>query len=534
VTILPSRPRRKLTTDEWAVLIVLMAFLLGFWLRVYQALDSRYPLNDGGMFLTMINDLRGNAYRLPAYTTYNHSAIPFTYPPLPFYLAASVSDLTGLAVFDLLRWLPAIASCLCLIAFYFLADTVFERDKLKAALATAAYAFVPGAIYWTLMGGGLTRAFGQLFLLLTARQAYLLFTRRAVRHHLGMTLFASLLILCHPEAALQAAAFCFLIWLIRARSKTAFLDGLLVAAGTALLTSIWWVPMFRDHGVGPFLSAAASGGTGTASSLAVLTFNFTQEPLMTLLAALGFLGIFVTCAQRKYLFAAWLVIPFLVDPRSKFTVAAVPISLLAAITLADLVFPILFSIEKRGEALKNYGPFESRMGRIFLITFLVYIFFADFLAMVQVAPARIDAGNIQAMKWVRSNTDPKSQFILLTGQQLWACDPVQEWFPALADRTSLTTLQGQEWLLRGSFGTRQTGLQDLQACESQSTGCLEQKARSMQMNFNYVYITETLPTSPCQASTNGRPSILDDLQLSPNFLKVYESDGVAIFKHRQG
>lgn len=534
MTVLPSRPKRKLSADEWAWLIVLMAFILGLALRMYQALDSRYPLNDGGMFLTMINDLRGNAYRLPDYTTYNHLAIPYAYPPLPFYLAALVTDLTGFAVIDLLRWLPAIASCLSLIAFYFFAATIFEGDKLKAALATAAYAFTPGAVFWTLMGGGLTRAFGQLFLLLTLRQTYLLFTRRAIRHTLATILFASLLVLSHPEAALQAAAFCILIWLIRARSKIAFLDGLMVAAGTALLTSIWWIPMFLRHGVGPFLSAAASGGTGSASSLALLTFNFTQEPLMTLLAALGFIGIFVTCAQRQYLFAAWLAIPFLLDPRSKFTVAAVPLSLLIAIALTGLVFPILASIENRSESLRKYGPFDSLTGRIFLIVFLVYIGFADYLAMLEVAPTRIDAGNIQAMQWVKTHTDPESRFIVLTGQQLWACDPVQEWFPSIADRTSLTTLQGQEWLLGSSFASRQDGLQDLQACENQSTGCLEQKARSLQMAFNYVYILKTLPTSPCHASTQSSPSILHDFETSPNYLNVYESGAVAIFKHVPG
>lgn len=531
MTILPSKPRKKLTGNEWALLILLVAFIFGLWLRTYQALDSRYPLNDGGMFWTMINDLRNNSYHLPDYTTYNHSAIPYTYPPLPFYLAAVTANVTGGGVMDLLRWLPAIASCLSLIAFYFFAAAVFEGDRLKAALATAAYAFVPGAIYWTLMGGGLTRAFGQLFLLLTTWQAYLLFTKRRIRHYLGTILFAGLLVLCHPEAILQAAAFCVLIWLIRARSKTAFLDGMVVAAGTALVTAIWWVPMLLRHGLAPFLSAAASGGTGTASSFGLLTFNFTQEPLMTLLGVLGFIGIFVTCAQRNYLFAAWIAIPFLVDPRSKFTVAAVPLSLLTAITLTNLILPLLGSIENRQEPLKTHEPFDSLAGRIFIMIFIVYICFADYLVMLQVAPTRIDAGDIQAMEWVKANTAPASRFILLTGQQLWACDPIQEWFPAIADRTSLTTLQGQEWLLGGSFAVRQDGLEQLQACENQSVSCLEQKANSLQMNFNYVYISKTLPTSPCNGSKKGTASILGGLLSSPNYLKVYETDEVAIFKH---
>ncbi len=47
-----------------------------------------FPLNDGGLFATMIQDLVNNRLLLPASTTYNGLDIPFAYPPLAFYVAA--------------------------------------------------------------------------------------------------------------------------------------------------------------------------------------------------------------------------------------------------------------------------------------------------------------------------------------------------------------------------------------------------------------------------------------------------------------
>src|SRR3712207_3523295 len=82
---------------------VALITLLSLYVRLMPALRAGFPINDGGLFYRMIEDLRLNVYLLPTYTTYNAADIPFAYPPLGFYLAGSITDLTGMHLLDVLR-----------------------------------------------------------------------------------------------------------------------------------------------------------------------------------------------------------------------------------------------------------------------------------------------------------------------------------------------------------------------------------------------------------------------------------------------
>ncbi|MDO9302752.1 MAG: hypothetical protein Q7T89_15305, partial [Anaerolineales bacterium] len=77
---------------NWSMLFLFTALLFGAVVRFVPAASNGFPLNDGGMFYTMIRDLQANHYILPQFTSYNFADIPFAYPPLGFYIAASLSD----------------------------------------------------------------------------------------------------------------------------------------------------------------------------------------------------------------------------------------------------------------------------------------------------------------------------------------------------------------------------------------------------------------------------------------------------------
>ena len=83
---------RNFKRDDFAKLLLFLAVLLGGWVRFYPPILAGFPINDGGMFDVMIQELRANAYKLPAITSYNFSGIPYAYPPLGFYLVALVSQ----------------------------------------------------------------------------------------------------------------------------------------------------------------------------------------------------------------------------------------------------------------------------------------------------------------------------------------------------------------------------------------------------------------------------------------------------------
>ncbi len=55
-------------------------------------------------------------------------------------------------------------------------------------------------------------------------------------------------------------------------------------------------------------------------------------------------------------------------------------------------------------------------------------------------------GDIQAMEWVGENIPPEASFFVVPSSTWWETDAVGEWFPALAERTNLLTVQGSEWL----------------------------------------------------------------------------------------
>ena len=77
--------------------------MIGFAVRLASALQTQFPLNDGGLFYDMIVDLQGADYSLPIYATYNQAEIPFAYPPLAFYVTGLLADLLHVTVLDLVR-----------------------------------------------------------------------------------------------------------------------------------------------------------------------------------------------------------------------------------------------------------------------------------------------------------------------------------------------------------------------------------------------------------------------------------------------
>jgi hypothetical protein len=61
--------------------------------------------------------------------------------------------------------------------------------------------------------------------------------------------------------------------------------------------------------------------------------------------------------------------------------------------------------------------------------------------------------------------------VVITGGY-WFSDQVSEWFPALANRASVATVQGYEWLGGTRWLRQQEANADLQACSTAVDACL--------------------------------------------------------------
>ncbi len=85
----------------------------------------------------------------------------------------------------------------------------------------------------------------------------------------------------------------------------------------------------------PSLRPSRTGGLNAPSAIVYVgLMTFTEEPLTTLVAALGVVGLLACLARKDYLLPLWLVVPFLVEPRNAATVAVVPVAFMAAVAAA--------------------------------------------------------------------------------------------------------------------------------------------------------------------------------------------------------
>ena len=517
---------------EAGILMAMAATIFGAWLRLFIPAIAGFPVNDGGLFYVMIRAIQQHGFQLPPYVHYNGIEIPFAYPPLGFYLGAALSNVFHVDATQILRWAPATILILSIPAFYFLSRTLLGTE-FKAGLATLVFAFTPRAITWQIMGGGLTRSLGLFLMLLALTSIYRLFINRDRRDLLLATLLSTLLSLSHPEAALQTIGLALLFWLFAGRDRQRTLLALYVALGTVAGSGLWWIPTLFRLGPEPFLAAAQTGAHSTLGILYPFFALITDEPLMTFIAVLGLLGFVICLAKKQYLLPAAYILPFIVEPRSAATYAMIPLALLASVSLADVIFPALAGMQH----VSPDQPLVSRAVQGSLLFILAYLFGSGFYYGGRLAATTLMPSDRAAFEWVRANTQTDSRFLILTGVEEVFCDSVSEWFPALTGRTSVTTIQGNEWLT-GSYRTASATQAITQHCllEGEPLGCVEDEAHKAGLNFNYVYVSKKVKVQNlCRvtATLPGHEGLVAALKSNPGYKPVFESELVAIFARQR-
>ena len=519
----------RTSSARWADLFLILAVLFGIMVRFAPTLLAHATINDGGMFYTMIDEIKGNGFGLPAYTAYNQLNIPFTYPPLSLYVGALLSAL-GIPTGEIVRWLPPLVSSLSILAFYWMARQMLG-SKATASIAAVAYALMPRSFSWYVMGGGLSRSFGILFLLLTCASAWILFSQPSWRR-LGLTAaFGAGAVLSHPETALHTLAACGLIWLFRGRNRRGSRDALLVAIAVLVLTIPWWATVVAQHGLDPIRSALNAGGHSGYFWTAWLTMDFAEERFVTVLTVMGLIGFMVQCISRQWFLPAWLLMPFVVEPRSATAIAALPLAILAGCGLADFIIPKVAALA--GGNTAEGSDWTAHMSRnkavrVVVAYVLVLAFLGAFTYDLSLATYVVPTSSRAAMQWIRQNTQTDGRFLVLTGRTDPFSDPSAEWFPALAQRTSESTIQGREWTLGAGFMPFLKDLSTLQGCLNGSPACLDDWATSHGVQFEYVYIEK-----PLEASAPTPSGLLTyQLRQDAAYALVFENSGVAVFQRK--
>ena len=519
--------KKSITRGEWSTLLLFLAIIFGAYIRFNPTILAGFAINDGGMFAVMIDDLRSNGYLLPAYTTYNQFDIPFAYPPLGFYFGAIVVDAFNSSVIQVVRWLPAFFASLSIPAFYLLAQRIL-KNKFQASLATVMFALVPRAFFWFVMGGGLTRSLGQVFLLLGLWAIVRLYEEgRRVDIFLA-GLLGGMAGLSHPEAAVHIFISALLLWLMLSRKRKSFVQSVFLSVIVVVSTSPWWATVIYYHGLEPLLSAMQAGGNALAI-FHLLFLAFAEEPYVSFVTVLAVIGIIHRLIHRDYLLPLWMAVPFLLAGRSAANLVIIPLAMLAAVGLGEVIFPALQASVK-GDAgdVSEVSPMERNV-TLYLILYLV---FSAYQFGFQLSSASLSKNDMDAMFWIKKNTPNESNFLVLTGTTSVACDAVSEWFPAISERHNPYTIQGQEWTLGEQFGSFITKSVEVQACVYDDAACLDEK--SALREIDYLYLKRRLSVNNCaplDSSTDFR-YFVEQIQLDGRFENVYENNGVLVLEVR--
>jgi hypothetical protein len=530
----PDRPPWPRIADLNLGFGLLIVVFISAVIRFLPLGGSDYPLNDGGLFAHMATDLARNGFSLPAFTTYNGEAIPFAYPPLGIYLTAVIAQGWGIDPAVVLRWLPAGLSAASVIALYLMAAELL-RSKWRGLVAAAAFAVMPRSYIWLIDGGGITRSLGLLLSLLALQQGIRMLRTHRPLHVLSTASLGGLTLLSHPQAALFLAGSLFVLLafhMFRGRTIAVVLQLALAGLGGLLVAAPWIVVVVANHGAAPLLSAGRAALDPVNGLGLLLGLSFADNPVLDLATALGVVGIFVRIARGQWMIPVWLLLTVMIDPRAGSTYATVPLALSVVPIVGELLQRMIPA--QGGAATLESDPMPrlvwTHRAASIVIALLLFATLrtAARTAVDPVAPLHgMQDDHAAAMKWVAANTETSARFAIVTGRT-WESDYLSEWFPVLAARTSVATVQGSEWRGIDTFLQRLSMYRQLQRCAGRTDTCLASWTRGWGESGAYLFIPKGRLFGPASA-IDCCAALRETLESSADYRVIYDGPGATVF-----
>ena len=528
-----SRNQKDLSSPVNSQGVALLATLLGAFVRCFYVFMSDFPLNDGGMFYTMVQDLQKNHFLLPAVTTYNLANIPYAYPPLPFYLAAFLNSWFKIDLIQILRFLPLIFSIATIPAFYWLAKQVLKNETQVGA-ATFIFALFSPVFTWQIMGGGLTRSPAFFFAVLSLAAYFKWAKSRHWKDLVLVIVFTSLTTLCHLEMLLLLCISYIVIFFFLQRSWKQLGQLALAALVTIVLISPWWGTVIFQHGISPFIQAMKVGRVSFLTTLSnILVLQPSQNINDIVFTLLGLAGSLLLISQGDWMLFVWWAAFVILDPRSTERSVTLPITLIAGIMLEQIIVWMkghLPDFKMKKNPVQEVGnPLQKNSVKLLIIVAIFFSFFTDLVVKYtsETLLNSLNFENRQAMDWVKANTSEDSDFLVIDYPSGWHVDMVGEWFPTLTERKSLLTGQGQEWLPMKAQAKTIKDLSEVSNCRMEGLSCLEDWLGKKDTPVDYFYFTSN---SQSTVSFEKYTSVLEaQMASSPDYALSYSNKDVRIY-----
>lgn len=488
--------------------------------RLYFILKSDFPLNDGGMFYSMILDLSNNNFKLPEFTTYNRSNIPFIYPPFSFYFATLLFTYTSISIINIIRFVPFILSIVSALIYYRFV-LLLSNSKFTALLSLIIFGFSARGFEWIIVGGGLTRSFGQLFTMLAIYFCLNYCKKGENKNFVFLIISIGLTILSHPEWIIVELYSVILLFsfFYKEKGKIFFLS-IYIYTIVALLTLPWWSLIILRNHASFYLNSFFTGSRAPISLSEILPFH--GFVALSILAVLffGILKFFIKSEKIGLFLITWLFIIFILKLRASSTHISIPLSLAISISI-NSARSSAYTFLRRNLALKNLFILEKLISLLVLISVSTYLIFV----LIKFPPKTfsfVNKSDRTAMEWIKKNTRKDSTYLVISEKSGWWVDKVAEWFPALTGRKSVLTVQGSEWLGRGKFNYLENLSKKLIDCDNIGMDCIKNLTKKNRLDFSHIYISSLY-------NKNAHKKLLDSLNKSKEYNMLYEANGVSIW-----
>ena len=131
----------------------------------------------------------------------------------------------------------------------------------------------------------------------------------------------------------------------------------------------------------------------------------------------------------------------------------------------------------------------------------------------------VDHGDIEAMEWVEAETPPDAEFVVLGDQA--------EWFPYVAERTSLVGPWGVEWISPEAYDHHRLLHGDLTRCSDEA--CVSDQLDEHEVEADYLYIPAGEYTLGGGVQTQDE-AMRESMVESERYDLVYENESALVFE----
>ncbi|WP_101295487.1 ArnT family glycosyltransferase [Halegenticoccus soli] len=466
----------------------------------------QYPAFGAGLYMLIAEEIVGHGYALPEWIPYYTArGVPFAYPPLMFYVAAVITDLTGVDPFTYSRFLPGLVTIAYLVPVYLLVRDL-QGSRAQATAAATLIAVNPQILKWHISAGGIVRAPAVLFALCGIYTGYHMFRsgeRRWVVASLG---FFLLTVLTHPTYTLFFVLTYLLTWLTLDRSVAGLLRGAVVGVGAVILAAPWWIHVVSSFGPTVFFAASGTHG-GIGGGLYEFVSGLFPWAIVPLLGA-----VYLLVSGHVFLPLWYLVAEFAVRQSRFAYLVGLIVIVAAAVELGRRRLP-------RTVAPRRFAPVFVAFLLVAAPAGIGYLAYDMTDEVGTETPSFVDEEDVEAMEWAASQTRPDATFVVM--------GDAAEWFPAITHRTILIGPWGVEWVSSEAYYDQLDAYTNISACSAES--CVNRWLAESGSDPDYLYVPRGGYTIRGDYEVQYG-SLERALRLSDRYEQVFANDGVVIFR----